>query len=44
MLKKIIKRILKKYPDANLGSDSACDRIAEEITEAIGDWDTDETR
>ena len=43
MIKKIVKEILEKYPDANLESDSACDKIADEITEAIGDWDTDET-
>tara|TARA_B100000959_G_scaffold255088_1_gene287202 strand:- start:1722 stop:1856 length:135 start_codon:yes stop_codon:yes gene_type:complete len=44
MIEKIIKEILKKYPDSNLESDSACDKIAKEIAEAIGDWDINETR
>jgi len=37
-MKEIIKEILSKYPDANLESESACEHIAEEIAEAIGDW------
>jgi len=38
LIKKIVKKILKKYKDANMESEAARERIAVEISEAIGDW------
>lgn len=38
MITKIVKKILEKYKDANLESEAAREKIAKEISEAIGDW------
>ena len=38
MIKKIVKKILEKYKEATLESDTAREKIAKEVSEAIGDW------
>jgi len=38
LITKIVKKILKKYKDANMESEAAREKIAKEISEAIGDW------